>query len=57
VRTEGGAYVFPVDMEARMDDREKQLLGRLARLRDLDAQVRAAEAENTTPTDPERDAE
>jgi phosphopantetheine--protein transferase-like protein len=45
VRTEGGAFVFPVDMEARMDDREKQLMARLRRLRELDAQVRGAEAD------------
>jgi holo-[acyl-carrier protein] synthase len=57
VRTEGGAYVFPVDMEARMDDREKQLLGRLRRLRELDAQVRAAETETEPRTDADRDAE
>jgi holo-[acyl-carrier protein] synthase len=45
VRTEGGAFVFPLDVEARMDDREKQLMARLRRLRDLDAEVRAAEAD------------
>ncbi len=44
VRTEGGEFVFPVDMEARMDDREKQLMTRLRRLRELDAEVRAGEA-------------
>ena len=44
VRTAGGSYVFPLDMEARLDDRERQLLGRLDRLRELDAQVREAES-------------
>jgi holo-[acyl-carrier protein] synthase len=44
VRTAGGSYVFPLDMEARLDDRERQLLGRLDRLRGLDAQVREAES-------------
>lgn len=44
VRTQGGEFVFPIDMEARMDDREKQLMARMRRLRDLDAEVRAAEA-------------
>jgi holo-[acyl-carrier protein] synthase len=43
VRTEGGTFVFPLDVEARLDDREQQLMARLARLRDLDADVRAAE--------------
>ena len=45
VRTEGGEFVFPVDTEARLADREKQLLARIQRLRDLDAEVREAEAE------------
>jgi holo-[acyl-carrier protein] synthase len=44
VRTEGGEFVFPVDMEARLGDREKQLMARMRKLRDLDADVRAAEA-------------
>jgi holo-[acyl-carrier protein] synthase len=43
VRTEGGTFVFPLDVEARLDDREQQLMARLSRLRDLDAEVRAAE--------------
>ncbi|HZW00141.1 MAG TPA: holo-ACP synthase [Candidatus Deferrimicrobium sp.] len=43
VRTEGGTFVFPPDVEARLDDREQQLMARLSRLRDLDADVRAAE--------------
>ena len=51
VRTEGGEFVFPVDVEARMDDREKQLMARLRRLRDLDAEVRAGEAEAGTDRD------
>jgi len=45
VRTEGGEYIFPVDAEARLGDREKQLMARMRRLRDLDEEVRAAEAE------------
>jgi holo-[acyl-carrier protein] synthase len=44
IRTVGGSYVFPVDMEARLDDRERQLLGRMDRLRALDARIRDAEA-------------
>ena len=43
MRTEGGTFVFPLDVEARLDDREQQLMARLSRLRDLDAEVRAAE--------------
>lgn len=44
VRTQGGAFVFPVDVEARLDDRERQILARMDRLRELDREVRTAEA-------------
>ena len=40
VRTAGGAFVFPVDIEARLDDRERQLLGRLERIRSLARELR-----------------
>jgi holo-[acyl-carrier protein] synthase len=43
VRTEGGAFVFPVDVEARLGDREKQLLARIERLRRLEGEAAAAE--------------
>ncbi len=33
VRTAGGRYVFPLDIEARLDDRERRILARLERLR------------------------
>jgi hypothetical protein len=36
VRTAGGRYVFPPDIEERLDDRERRLLARMERLRDLD---------------------
>ncbi len=45
IRTQGGEFVFPIDMEARMDDREKQLMARMRDLRDLHAEVQAAETE------------
>jgi holo-[acyl-carrier protein] synthase len=35
VRTEGGRYVFPADIEDRLDDRERRLLARMERLRAL----------------------
>jgi holo-[acyl-carrier protein] synthase len=35
VRTAGGRYVFPLDIEERLDDREKRLLARMERLREL----------------------
>jgi len=45
VRTEGGDFVFPVDVEARLDDREKQIMARIGKLQALDAEARAGEAE------------
>lgn len=33
VRTSGGRYVFPLDIEARLDERERRILERLERLR------------------------
>ena len=35
VRTAGGRYVFPLDIEERLDDRERRLLARMERLREL----------------------
>lgn len=35
VRTTGGRYVFPLDIEERLDDRERRLLARLERIRSL----------------------
>jgi holo-[acyl-carrier protein] synthase len=42
-RTQGGTFVFPVDVEARLDDRERQLLSRMRQLRDLEVEVQEAE--------------
>ena len=35
VRTTGGRYVFPLDIDERLDDRERRLLARMERLRAL----------------------
>ncbi len=35
IRLAGGRYVFPLDIEARLDDRERRILARLERLRTL----------------------
>ena len=35
VRTTGGRYLFPPDIEERLDDRERRILARIERLRDL----------------------
>ena len=40
VRSAGGAYVFPLDIEARLDDRERAIMARMERLRELDANSR-----------------
>ncbi len=55
VRTEGGEYVFPVDMEARLGDREKQLLRRMRELQELHAEVKAAEADLDVDSAPDTD--
>jgi holo-[acyl-carrier protein] synthase len=40
IRTAGGKYVFPLDIEARLDDRERAIMARLQRLRELDESAR-----------------
>ena len=35
LRTAGGRYLFPPDIEDRLDDRERRILARIERLRDL----------------------
>ena len=45
VRTAGGRYLFPLDMDERMDDRERKLLERFERMRDLAERTRALAAE------------
>ena len=53
VRTAGGRYVFPLDIDERLDDRERQILGRLERLRTLHEATRSAATEAGGPgTDP-----
>ena len=49
VRTTGGRYVFPPDIEERLDDREKRLLARMERLRVLHEQNAALEAGGSGP--------
>ena len=40
IRTEGGAFLFPPDIEERLGERERRLLGRLERIRSLGAELR-----------------
>jgi holo-[acyl-carrier protein] synthase len=49
VRSAGGRYVFPLDIEARLDDRERRILARLERLRS------AADAGDGSPADSPRE--
>src|SRR5829696_7864477 len=51
IRTTGGRYVFPLDIEERLDDRERKLLARMERLRELHAANAAMDgAEIAAPT-------
>jgi holo-[acyl-carrier protein] synthase len=58
VRTAGGRYVFPLDIDERLDDRERRLLARFERLRALHESTRSLGSESATagPTDDGRDA-
>ncbi len=43
IRTAGGRYLFPLDIDARLDEREQRLLARIERLRALQAGAAGAE--------------
>ena len=45
VRTAGGRYVFPLDIDARLDDRERQLMAQFERMREIHDATRALAAE------------
>jgi holo-[acyl-carrier protein] synthase len=51
VRTAGGRYVFPLDIDERLDERERQLLGRLERMRAIHERTRTLAAGAPGPTD------
>jgi holo-[acyl-carrier protein] synthase len=40
IRAEGAAYVFPVDIDERLDARERKILARMQRLRDMENEAR-----------------
>ena len=44
VRTTGGRYVFPLDIEERLDDRERKLLARFERMRAISDATREVAA-------------
>ena len=52
VRTAGGRYVFPLDIEERLDDRERRLLARMERLRVLHEQNAALDVAGSTAAPP-----
>ncbi len=55
VRTAGGRYVFPLDIEARLDDRERRILARLERLRGASEVAPADETDRASiPKEPMR---
>lgn len=45
IRTAGGRYVFPPDIDERLDDRERALMARFERLRRLQEATRALDRE------------
>ncbi len=49
VRTEGGAFLFPPDIEDRLDERERRLLGRLERIRTLAGELRREDEFGESP--------
>jgi len=51
IRTLGGRFVFPADIEARLDDRERQILARMQRLRDMERSGTDALARQPAPGD------
>ncbi len=56
VRTAGGRYIFPPDIDQRLDERERALMARFDRLRELQARTRALAGEiesDDTGSDPE----
>jgi len=49
VRMAGGAFVFPPDIEQRLDDRERRILARIERLRDIAETGGAGELASDAP--------
>jgi hypothetical protein len=49
LRTTGGRYLFPPDIEERLDDRERRILARIERLRSLAESNGAASLASDAP--------
>ena len=56
IRTTGGRYLFPPDIEDRLDDRERRILARIERLRDMAESNGAAALASDAPNGERRDA-
>ncbi|HEX7347547.1 MAG TPA: holo-ACP synthase [Candidatus Limnocylindrales bacterium] len=56
IRTTGGRYLFPPDIEERLDDRERRILARIERLRDIAESNGAAALASDAPSGERRDA-
>ncbi len=52
VRTAGGRFVFPPDIEDRLEDRERRLLARLERIRGLADELRRSVGSTDASPDP-----
>jgi holo-[acyl-carrier protein] synthase len=52
IRTAGGRYLFPPDIEDRLDDRERRILARIERLREMADSNGAAALATDAPTEP-----
>ena len=50
IRTAGGRFLFPPDIEERLDDRERRILARMERLRGITTPTAAAGAPTPAAT-------
>ena len=57
VRTAGGRYVFPLDIDERIDEQERRLLARFERMRELDLATRALAPDRAAAGADEDDAD
>ncbi len=57
IRTAGGRYVFPLDIDDRLDDRERALMARFERLHRLGEATRSLEAGTTAAGPGEADGD
>jgi holo-[acyl-carrier protein] synthase len=53
IRTTGGRFLFPPDIEERLDDRERQILARIERLRELAESAGAGALASDAPRPPD----